>query len=90
MYVVLGNVCSFVFAVVCCSRNFVLLCTTAAAILCCCVLLSIFVNRAGSLDVCRVVIVMGIIRAILFYVGLVVLAMYSLMVILCSCQLLAM
>ena len=30
------------------------------------------VNRAGSLDVCRVVIVMGIIRAVLVYVGLAV------------------
>ena len=48
------------------------------------------VNRAGNLDVCRVVIVMGIIRAVLVYVRLAVLAMYSLMVILCSCQLLAM
>ena len=28
------------------------------------------VNRAGSLDVCRVVIVMGITRAVLVYVGL--------------------
>ena len=53
-------------------------------------LLSIFVNMAGSLDVCRVVIVMGIIMAVLVYVGLAVLAMYSLMVILYSCQLLAM
>ena len=49
-----------------------------------CVVINI-VNRAGSLDVCRVVIVMGIIRAVLVYVGLAVLAMYSLMVILCSC-----
>ena len=53
-------------------------------------LLSIFVNRVGSLDVCRVMIVMGIIRAVLVYVRLAVLAMYSLMVILCLCQLLAM
>ena len=53
-------------------------------------LLSIFVNKAGSLDVCRVVIIMRIIRAVLVYVGLAVLAMYFLMVILCSCQLLAM
>ena len=30
------------------------------------------VNRVGTLDVCRVVIVMGIIRAVLVYVGLVV------------------
>ena len=30
------------------------------------------VNRVGNLDVCRVVIVMGIIRAVLVYVGLVV------------------
>ena len=28
------------------------------------------VNRVGSLNVCRVVIVMGIIRAVLVYVGL--------------------
>ena len=88
MYVVLGNVCSFVFAAVCCCCNFVLLMLCPAV--CCCVLLSIFVNRAGSLDVYRVVIVIGIIRAVLVYVGLAVLAMYSLMVILCSCQLLAM
>ena len=56
----------------------------AAAVVCCCycwcmlllllmlcVVINI-VNRAGSLDVCRVVIVMEIIRAVLVYVGLVV------------------
>ena len=36
-----------------------------------CVVINI-VNRAGSLDVCRVVIVMGIIRVVLVYVGLAV------------------
>ena len=36
-----------------------------------CVIINI-VNRAGSLDVCRVVIVMGIIKAVLVYVGLAV------------------
>ena len=42
-----------------------MLCTVAAIVI-------NIVNRAGSLDVCRVVIVMEIIRAVLVYVGLVV------------------
>ena len=58
-----------------------LLCVAAAAVCCCCyccvmllMLCSIIniVNRSGSLDVCRVVIVVGIIRAVLVYVGLAV------------------
>ena len=40
-----------------------MLCTVAAIVI-------NIVNRAGSLDVCRVMIVMGIIRAVLVYVGL--------------------
>ena len=40
-----------------------------------CVVINI-VNRAGSLNVCRVVIVMRIIRAVLVYVGLAVCAIF--------------
>ena len=40
-----------------------MLCTVAAIVI-------NIVNRAGSLDACRVMIVMGIIRAVLVYVGL--------------------
>ena len=35
------------------------------------------VNRVGSLDVCKVVIVMGIIRAVLVYVGLAVCTIFE-------------
>ena len=62
MYVVL---CLLLCAAVCCC------CYCCVMLLMLCSIINI-VNRSGSLDVCRVVIVVGIIRAVLVYVGLAV------------------
>ena len=48
----------------------VLLLPLLLLLLCVAAIVINIVNRAGSLDVCRVMIVMGIIRAVLVYVGL--------------------